>query len=230
MPFDKNLPSGGDKAKLLDDTTRANFAALETALASEHDFLTGGAQTGRHKFGIGNTASRDAQTGMVTGSIWFNTGLRVGGFVLQIKLGSTWFDLDVYQPATIPRINEQIPYIVTQWSNWTSVTPTAGSPNTLTVALGTSSACALKYATITADTKLSNPTGAVSGAGTTCVFDILIGGAGGYNFTFDTQYRAANGLKPIVSTAVGSKTRLYIESLQDGTYLVSSKPAIGAIP
>lgn len=230
MPFDKNLPSGGDKAKLLDDTTRANFAALEAALTVEHDFTTGSTQSGRHKFGIGNTASRDAQTGMVTGSIWFNTGLRVGGLVMQVKLGSLWFDLDVYQPATIPRINEQIPFLVTQWSNWTQVTPIAGSPNTLTVNLGTVQAGALKYATITADTKLSNPSNAVAAAGTTCIFDITIGGSGGYNFTFDTLYRAANGLKPIVSSVVGSRTRLYIESMQDGTYLVSSKPAIGAIP
>lgn len=47
---------------------------IVSALAREHDFLDALQNfSGHHKFGVGSSASRDAITDWVVGSIWFNT-------------------------------------------------------------------------------------------------------------------------------------------------------------
>ena len=72
MAWDKNMPSG--TTTLLpdvDDRIRENNAALETALNAEHEFVTGGEQTGYHKFPSGNTADRPAAGH--NGRIYLNT-------------------------------------------------------------------------------------------------------------------------------------------------------------
>lgn len=223
MAWDKALPSGGNAAKLLDDAVRTNNDALETALTAEHSFSTGGSQSGRHKFGVGTSTSRDALTGVVDGSIWFNTTVRPGFTTIQVRQSGSWVDVDVFQ-SSIPRLNAQSLYTVSQFAQWVSVTPGSGSPNTLAVNLAASP---LKYATLNSSTILSNPTGEVSSYGTSCMFDLTISGGSVSAFTFDTKYRFANGLDAIVTLTAGAKTRLFISSMQDGNYLVSSAPNIG---
>lgn len=49
MAFDKTKPAGTTPLKTSDDQIRANNEALETAIGQDHDFATGGTQTGKHK-------------------------------------------------------------------------------------------------------------------------------------------------------------------------------------
>jgi len=48
MVWDKEKPQGNQKIRLSDDEIRANNAALEAAIDLDHDFTTGGTQTGEH--------------------------------------------------------------------------------------------------------------------------------------------------------------------------------------
>lgn len=48
MVWDKNKPAGSQKLRLSDDELRANNAAIEAAFDLDHDFTTGGTQTGEH--------------------------------------------------------------------------------------------------------------------------------------------------------------------------------------
>jgi hypothetical protein len=49
MAFDKNKPAGSTPLNQSDNQIRDNNAALEAAIAQDHDFATGGNQTGKHK-------------------------------------------------------------------------------------------------------------------------------------------------------------------------------------
>ena len=84
MAFDKSLPKGTDKIRDSDDMIRANNAALEDAIGQEHYFITGGDQTGYHKFPFGTTAERPAAGH--AGRIYLNTE------TLQVErdTGSDW--------------------------------------------------------------------------------------------------------------------------------------------
>lgn len=224
MAWDKNLPAGGNDIALGDNAIRDNNAALETALGTEHEFSTGGTNAGRHKFGSGNSAAQAAITTWQNGSIYFRTDLRSGKIVLQRYSGSAWVDIDVYQ-SSLPRVNEQSPYTVTQWGTWASVTPAAGTPDTLAIDLSLSP---YKYATIVGDTLISNPTNALASNGTTCLLFLTMSGAGNV-ITWGSNYRTPGGITPAVASASGAKTLVYIQSCQDGTYAVTTLAGLASI-
>lgn len=73
MAWNKDSPQGAVlTANLIDDAVRENNAQLETALDTEHRFATGGAQHGRHRFGFGTSATRDAIADLLhQGAIFF---------------------------------------------------------------------------------------------------------------------------------------------------------------
>jgi len=48
MTWNKGKPVDGRKAKYIDDDIKVNNNALETAIDQDHDFTTGGTQTGKH--------------------------------------------------------------------------------------------------------------------------------------------------------------------------------------
>lgn len=48
MAWDKDKPAGSEALSDSDDLIRANNAAIETAIDQDHDFTTGGTQTGKH--------------------------------------------------------------------------------------------------------------------------------------------------------------------------------------
>lgn len=223
MAWDKNQPDGGADIALGDNKIRENNAALETALGREHEFSTGGANSGRHAFLTGNNATRDAIANWVAGSIYFNTEVRSGAICMQRYSGSAWVDLDVFQ-SSIPRENEQSQFTVCQFASWASVTPGAGSPDTLAVDLSLSPN---KYATIVGDTIISNPTNAVASHGTSVRLILTMSGAG-HVITWGNNYRFMNGIAPVIASASGAKTCVYIESQQDGTYLASTAPNVSA--
>lgn len=224
MAWDKNLPSGSNDIAQGDNAIRDNNAAIETALGQEHEFSTGGTNSGRHKFGSGNSAAQAAITTWQNGSIYFRTDLRSGKIVLQRYSGSAWVDIDVYQ-SSLPRTNEQSPYTVTQWGTWASVTPGAGTPDTLAIDLSLSP---YKYATIVGDTIIQNPTNALASNGTTCLLFLTMSGAG-HVITWGSNYRTPGGVTPAVASASGAKTLVYIQSCQDGTYAVTTLAGLASI-
>lgn len=72
--WDKMRPLGSEPPALIDDRLQENFAALEAAIDLEHDFTTGGSQTGRHALGRGTTAQRAAAYPTpAEGNVWANT-------------------------------------------------------------------------------------------------------------------------------------------------------------
>lgn len=225
MAWDKNLPSGGADIAQGDDAIRANNAAIETAVGAEHEFSTGGDNSGRHKFGSGDNATRNGITTWVDGSIWFNTQVRSGAICLQRWNGAAWVDLDLFQ-SSLPRVNEQSTYSVTQWGTWASVTPAAGTPDTLAIDL---SASAYKRATIVGDTLISNPTNALSASsGCTCILQLTMSGAG-HVITWGSNYRTPGGVTPAISSGNGDVTLVYIQSVYNGLYLVTTMPGLAAI-
>lgn len=223
MAWDKNLPAGGADIAQGDNVIRDNNAAIETALGQEHEFSTGGVNAGRHKFGSGDNAARDAITTWVAGSIWFNTEVRSGSICVQRWSGSAWVNVDVFQ-SSLPRTNERSPYTVTQWGTWASVTPAAGTPDTLAIDLSLSP---YKYATIVGDTLISNPTNALASNGTTCLLFLTMSGSG-HVITWGNNYRTPLGVTPAIASTSGFKTLVYIQSCQDGTYAVTTMPGLAA--
>ena len=220
MTWNKNLPDGDKKLSLGDDDLRANAAAIEAAFDLEHDFTTAAGQTGRHHFGYGNTAARNAATGIAAGTLWFNTEIATPNTVLQVYDGAAWDDLDVFN-AQVPRLNLQNVWTKAQWAGFSSITPGAGSPMTLAIDFA---AGQRQYATLTAATKFVNPTHPVAASGSELLIDITMGGAGGYAITWDNLYVSSNGLTPVISSGVSEVTRVFISALQNGKYLVSTAP------
>ena len=221
MAWDKNLPNGGADIAQGDNSIRDNNAALETAINAEHEFSTGGVNSGRHKFGSGNNAARNAITTWVAGSVWFNTEVRAGSICLQRYSGSAWVNLDIFD-ADVPRLGEQSVFTVAQFAQWAQVVPGAGSPDTLAIDLANSPK---KYATIVGDTIISNPTNPVSSCGTNIELDLTMSGAG-HVITFGNEYKFIGGITPAIASSNGAKTKVFISSLQSGGYLLTTAPGI----
>lgn len=223
MAWIKTLPDGDVGIEQGDDAIRTNNDALEAALNTEHYFVTGGSQTGRHKFGFGTTAVRNALTPQ-EGMIWFNTDAYSGSvdlahIVVQGYNGGSWRNLDVLQ-SNLFRTDKQTRSTVPQYADWLNVPIVTGNV-----------ACDFltsprKYCTLTQSVTLTNPVNDL-GAGVASadvMFDFIQNGTGGWTVTFGNNYRSANGLVPVISTTANSRTRVYISGTQEGKYLVSTAP------
>lgn len=227
MAWIKTLPDGDKNIGLGDDDLRTNNNALEDALTAEHYFVTGGSQTGRHKFGFGTTAVRGALTPQEN-MIFFNTDAYSGSvdlthIVVQGYNGGSWRNLDVLQ-SNIFRTNAQTRSTVPQYADWLNVAITGAGPYLVACDFLTSPR---KYCTLTQNVTLSNPVNDITPTGTAgadVLFDIIQDGTGGRTITFSNNYFAPDGLKPIVSTTANSRTRLYISGTQNGKYVVTSIP------
>ncbi len=75
--WDKTVPTGSTPFPLVDDQIRTNQSALEERFAAEHQFPSNpftSHTSGRHKFGIGNSAARDAAlSSPQNGMVWFHS-------------------------------------------------------------------------------------------------------------------------------------------------------------
>ena len=83
MAWNKDLPIAGRKARYIDDDIRdINNPALEAAIDDEHDFTTGGTQTGQHTQGSARCFFQDAAPSTrVDGTAFTST-----------DFGSLWID------------------------------------------------------------------------------------------------------------------------------------------
>lgn len=197
---------------------RAYRAMMKALITVEHD-----PAEGRHKFGFGTTAVRDAITTWVNGSIFFNSELSSFGFVPQIRAGGLW--LNVYPDSNYANITAANVWAGGQYVTPVSVTPGAGSPNTLAVSAATSS---YKYATISADTILSNPVSYTSGKATSIDFEITQNGTGGYALTFGSSYRFPGGVAPTIAQGAGEKTLLNLRWMVGDVWLVTIAADVSA--
>ena len=97
MVYNKLLPDGDLSARILDDNTQENFrAAEEDGLEPEHDFSTGGTQTGRHKFAIDARTTLEANAEYVAGSIALANDVCSTGIVPIFKDDddpAVWWDI-----------------------------------------------------------------------------------------------------------------------------------------
>jgi microcystin-dependent protein len=105
--YDKTLPAGTKAANLLDDDTRFNFTAIEERLAKEHQFPDNSDATrqGKHKFGTGTTAQRNAAYPTpYAGAFWaWNSDIKSP----EVGDGTTWQRVT---PATTLLIGEIKPW------------------------------------------------------------------------------------------------------------------------
>lgn len=87
MPFnyDETKPGDSDVVSQFPANERAARNTVKAALAVEHDTAEG-----RHKFGVGNTAARDAITTWVDGAVWFNT--TDARNIVQVRSSSAWLN------------------------------------------------------------------------------------------------------------------------------------------
>ena len=223
MPFDFDTSNPIDT--YLIPSYPGNERAFRTAVAAsvdiEHDHTTG-----RHAFGIGADAARDAITDWGVGSLWINTGESPAYLQRVVSIGPVvWENVDS-RAASVAHLDEQNDYQKTQWSTFAEVTPGAGSPQTLALDLTLGS---YKYATIVADTRIQLPTGSVASAGTTIQLEIIQDGTGGWTVDFvapggSADFVSAGGLDPVIATVANGRTMLWITRQQDGDWLVSSSP------
>jgi hypothetical protein len=224
MAWDKDLPDGDLDAAQLDDDVRTNNDALEDALDLEHYFATGGSQHGRHKFGIGTTAARDALANISNGMIYFNTDALSGYTVLQVRSSGSWVNASILD-TTVARLGLQNLWTKPQYATWETLTLSGGN---LTIDFSTSPK---KKANIGANFTVLNPTNDTPGpsASSEIVLDLTMTGSGGWTVTWGNKYRGPNGIAPVISATTGHVTRVYISGMADGNYLVTTLPNIADI-
>jgi hypothetical protein len=104
MAWNKDLPAGNTKFNVGDDVIRANQAQLESGLHNEHEFATGGVQTGIHKFTYSNKAAMDALS-PVNGSISIRSDVANPG--IHAYNGATWGQVATRIPASTAMVFHQ---------------------------------------------------------------------------------------------------------------------------
>jgi len=180
------------------------------AVDVEHD-----AEEGRHTFGRGNTAARDAISTWSDGAVWWNTDLVSGETILQVYNGSSWLTtefglLDVSQP-------------------WTAI---QSAPY---VAMGTtSSALDLDWSdghfqkfTMTGDFTLGAGTNKpASNQGATIVLELTQAAAGPHTLAYNAEYKFQAGSTPTLSTAEAAIDQLVLTLMSDGNVELSAKIGI----
>ena len=211
MAWDKNQPVGSVVANQLDDLIRTNNEGLETAVNAEHYFVTGGTQTGRHKFGVGTEATRNGTSGLaVAGAVWILTGgdiptgqcevsvydgtaaaWRKSGGRMLLELNSNWTKA--------------------QFGDWVTISP-SGTEYTPDFSLSNF----FKF-TPNANFTLKNPTSKpAANKGASYIFEITQGSGGSKAITFDTDYVFGSGIDSVLSTAAGAIDYLYGLLRSDG--------------
>lgn len=212
--WDESSPGDTSQIPAFPGNERAFRAAMKAGFGVEHDDVNG-----RHKLGIGSQASRDAITNWVNGSAWI---LQSGAYsFLHVLIAGIW--TTIRPPLTYAERDKIGDWTLPQESVVTAVSPAAGTP--MTLAVTASIPCARK-ATLSAATKLSNPTGFTPGSSTTVTYEISQNGTGGWALTFDTDYIFIGGAAPAIGLAASSKSMLWLTSTDNGKWLVNCAPDI----
>ena len=220
MSWNKNLPDGSKSIALGDDDIRENNDSLEDAVDLEHDFTTGGTQTGRHAFpvdSLGNLASLNPAG--VRGGLAIATGVRPSG-VLAYHNGTSWILADNGNDD-VARTDEVNLFTAPSWSEWLSVAPVSAQID-IDLDLGPTF-----YSTINTNVLINNPSNAVANHCQNFLLQITWNGAL-HTLTWGAAYRAANGIAPAYSTENGAVNLFTCTVLSTGSVLVSSISGIGS--
>lgn len=238
MAFDKTLPDGDASIGIGDNVIRDNNAALDDGLNLEHYFTTGGNQVMRHRFARDTLTNRTVASPVFEdGSIFFQTDLRSGRLVIQVRDGGAWENVDI-EPMdsatslipTLPRLDSRSDFITCQFATYDQITPTvdgAGPDEIIAIDLALSP---FKYATLEEDTTISNPINSLTGKGTTVALELVQDVTGGHIVTFGNAYRTPGGVVPSLDESANARTMVYFTVLQANTVLVTTVPGILAIP
>jgi hypothetical protein len=190
--FSKLLPDGDKSARLMDDDCLANFQAIEeNGLEPEHDFSTGGTQTGRHKFAIGHRSTLESNAEYVAGSMALADDVCSTGIVPIFKDGDDdWWDV-------------MAPYLANSnlWTAGQSMTPvelTSGA----SIASDWSESNIFYLDLHNDGALLSNPTGWEVGKSGVYFYIVQQYDAAGYQLTYGSYFHApgdtAGGTGPLL--------------------------------
>jgi hypothetical protein len=223
MAWDKDLPDGDNDLAQCDDDIRTNNAALETAMDLEHDFTTGGGQTGRHRFATHDAASQALLGVAAADDGWpiLRTDVRSGEYVWYVYDGTAWSPVDL-GTGDVPRLDENTEFTASQLSEWQVATITPGATDELAVDL---TASASQSATISNDTLIKSPSGAVAGTCQVTVLELTNSGAG-HTLTWESAYRTSNGIPPLFDDTSGAVNIYYLTHMNTGAMLVTSTPNV----
>lgn len=214
MPFNYDASNPADIGSIpaFPANERAFRAAVEGFIDVEHD-----PEEGRHKFGFGNSTARDAITDWVDGSIWFL--LEDSVYRLQLYYAALGGWLYVQPPSKYADRTAVATWTASQASSVTTITPGAGSPNTIAI---TSAAAPHRKVTLTANSILSNPTLFPANTSAEITLEVIQDGTGGRTLTFDTAYVFAGNAPPVIASAANAKSLLILKALDNGDWFVSA--------
>ena len=215
MAWDKTRPAGSAKINTLDNLLQDNNAALETALDLEHEFQTGGTQTGRHHFGVGTSASRFSASGL-TGAIYFNTSRVPCEIVIDVANAGSWVETDYGLTEVSQKWTE------TQYTSYVDFTvDTAPTPHQ---ADWDATQGNFRKLDMTANTIINNPSPSLPAqCGASFVFQINQpgGGAPSVSLSFGSDFEPEWGAQPDVKQGNFASSFVYVTLRRDGKYMYS---------
>lgn len=218
--FDESAPADTASIPGFPSNERSHRAAVKGMVNVEHD-----SDDGRHKFGQGDATARDAISTWVDGSIWLQT---LGSYYQLMTKNTTlggW--IEVIPPSRYANRDAAGEWSLYQYSSATAITPGGGSPNTIAiVAAGKPH----RTVTLTANSKLSNPTAFTTSVSTTITLEVTQDGTGGWTLEFDTSYAFPGGAPPVIASAAGAMSFLSLTRTVSGLWLVTCAPDVKAAP
>ena len=232
MPFDYDVANPTDDFLIPNAPLnhRDSRAAIKGSVDVEHE-----STTGRHKFGRGLLAARDAITDWEIGSLWFRTETTPG--YLEICTDDTagpprlWEEVDVLPKdggglETLPRVNARSSFTACQFAPFDVITTGAGAPRTCAIDLLLSPS---KFVEIIDATRIENPVNPLALASTTVMLELLMDAGGGHAITFGDKYITPDGVTPVVLTTPNARNVLFITQMRTAItieYLVSASPGL----
>ncbi len=219
ISWDETSPGDTSSIPAFPANERAFRATVKTTFGVEHDEADGG----RHSFGFGDATARDAITTWKDGAIWFLL-ISAGLYKQQLYVTASGNWIDAVPPTQYANRTAAGSWSAPQSVPTATIVPGAGTP--MTIAVGTSEAPYRKV-TLTANSKMSNPSGWTANTSATVEYEILQNGTGGWTLTFDTNYVFAGRATPIIATAASARSLLILKRLDDGKWLASVLPDIG---
>ena len=207
--FDESIPAGTTQVNLSDNGIRTNWGQLITTIGNEHQFASGGSQTGVHSFGRDIEANRI--TDMVDGSIYFNTDRITGHTVI-----------DVYDGGGTAWVEEDYVFvdIAQDWeagqSGVYSAITSAG--NSLDSVWTDSNAFSI---VVSEDFDFENITGLPAGGSGTRTYEFTQDDPARNITDWGTKFRFPSGVAPDLTQTVGAIDTFYVTLMSDGNLLVT---------
>lgn len=220
IAWDELSPADTSSIPAFPANERAFRDAVKNAWDIEHDDANG-----RHKFGTGNAATRDAITNWVDGSVFLlSSG---SAFKWQLYYAGLGGWVDVVPPSNYANRDAYAVWTLPQGSSIATITPGAGAPMTIAVAAGVATH---RKVTITANSILVNPSGFTASTSSVITLEVIQNATGGWTLDYDTNYVSPGGATPAIGLAANARSLLTLVRLDNGTWLVSAAASLAAIP